>query len=149
MSIYCKVEKKENVREFLIACSTASGRFCKTYYDEMCIQEQCHEAWRSFDEIYDLCTGRYPNISVLEFAKLFVNMTKEGEIGDLGNCGDIKKPVFGLISHDIRKDAFVIDYKGNAKYSRRDILIMAGEEVPEIKINTTKLDLSSTIIIGG
>lgn len=80
----------QNVKELLDFGFGSSDRFCKTYYDRKCQEEQCDSARRSFGDLLEICQTYFPETTKEEvaFALLSVN-----EITSF-HCTTIGKLVF-------------------------------------------------------
>ncbi len=64
--------------------------FRKTYYDEDCKEQQCHEARRSLLELFNVCKTYYPDVTLKEVA---IEISKI-EYLFCRFCDDVEKWVF-------------------------------------------------------
>lgn len=71
------------------------GMFARTYSDPDCLKAQCHEARRSFSDIFAICKTYFPEATREEVAHTLLNM----RFMSCSFCGDINKLVFRAIGH--------------------------------------------------
>jgi hypothetical protein len=67
--------------------------FKRTYSDETFQTPQCHEARRSFEDLYAICATCIPALSIEQFAKDFKDFFDENPKIQCLYCYDIMKPV--------------------------------------------------------
>ncbi len=153
MAIYLKnIKKPKSIRQLLgFLFNNTSGSIygsttnVVTYSDIECKTVQCVKGkFRSFDDILEICTTYFPNITVKKVVKELVTLrmkvkTKEGIVYQypwLVVCGDIQKITIkytksGLSENNnffLHTSASVLDIrmKKDSKYSWFELLNMLG-----------------------
>jgi hypothetical protein len=90
-------EECKTVKEVLVNGFTYEGDtillFKRTYSDETFQTPQCHEARRSFEDLYLICATCIPGLSIEQFAKEFEKFFDETAEFSTLYCYDIMKPV--------------------------------------------------------
>lgn len=71
------------------------GMFARTYSDPDCLEAQCHEARRSFSDIFAICKTYFPEATREEVAHTLLNMKYMA----CTFCGDINKLVFRAVGY--------------------------------------------------
>ena len=90
-------EDCKTIREFLLNGFTHEGDsimfFKRTYQDEALQIPQCHEARRSFEDLYAICATCIPGLSIEKFAADFKEFFDSTRKFQMLYCHDIMKPV--------------------------------------------------------
>lgn len=111
--IYFKTKKLpkniKDIEELLTRGFTSksyeSKTFLTTYHDQDCTQKQCHNARRSFDDLFTICKTYFPKTTKKELAKTLFTLSKKINLV-ASYCYTINKLVFyckDISTYDTKK----------------------------------------------
>jgi hypothetical protein len=142
--LYTQLPKQNTILEYiesLFSCDyhgpySKHYRACiSTFKDKSCTQLDNKPARRSFEDILSLVWSKYPRATEEDVAKAICESFENGNIKSL-YCNDISKNVFLITTDDFEGKYKLawngllpnndITYKGNGKYSIKEILDLAG-----------------------
>lgn len=134
MSIYVKFERPETPEEFIkqLYSSVEDNRAhsIETYSDSECAILQCNaRRIRSFDDIYELITTYYPELTIKDVIKLLVNTNIKSTTNEqlyifLTNCSIIYRINF-FFYNDIKSCSQGYDLsKMGSKHTWKELLAM-------------------------
>lgn len=151
MKLYVDVkkEKRERITTFLKKCYSIETDpfnivFKKTYFDELCQNQECKKANRSFEDLYTTIKTYYPYCSKKHFGKQLNKLIQTSKLRLLF-CPDISKwvlmnIVYGTIDKNYKNlynysnSNKKLKKKGKGEYNYYDIMLLMGYSKKECEI---------------
>lgn len=150
MAIYCNIEDKSSLYNFLLEGYYLS-QFVETYYDEELTLQQCDLAYRSFEDLLELSQTYFPETTERILAQTLLELHSNKKIRvsycttidkivffggwNFGNIFDEIPNTFQLYDYETYEEyleaiEYTNDYKGQGQYSLTELCELMKIEVP-------------------